>query len=58
MIQAVLPAVYPMFKAQFSLTFGQIGIIALVYQVTASLLQPGWACTPTNGRCLICCRPA
>lgn len=39
-IQALLPSVYPMLKTQFSLTFGQIGWIALVYQVTASLLQP------------------
>jgi FSR family fosmidomycin resistance protein-like MFS transporter len=29
-----------MLKANFSLSFGQIGIIALVYQATASLLQP------------------
>ena len=49
MIQAVLPAVYPMFKSEFSLTFGQIGIIALVYQVTASLLQP-WVGMYTDKR--------
>jgi len=40
LIQAVLPSVYPMLKAQYSLSFTQIGLIALVYQVTASLLQP------------------
>lgn len=40
LIQAVLPAVYPMLKTQFALSFAQIGWIALVYQVTASLLQP------------------
>ncbi|SUD84968.1 major facilitator superfamily protein [Stutzerimonas stutzeri] len=40
LIQAVLPSVYPMLKTQFSLSFAQIGWIALVYQVTASLLQP------------------
>jgi FSR family fosmidomycin resistance protein-like MFS transporter len=40
MIQAMLPAVFPMLKQSFQLSFGQIGIIALVYQVTASLLQP------------------
>lgn len=40
MIQAVLPAIFPMLKSQFALTFGEIGLIALVYQVTASLLQP------------------
>lgn len=40
LIQAVLPSVYPMLKTQYSLSFSQIGWIALVYQVTASLLQP------------------
>lgn len=40
MIQAMLPAIFPMLKSSFSLSFGQIGLIALVYQVTASLLQP------------------
>jgi FSR family fosmidomycin resistance protein-like MFS transporter len=40
LIQALLPSVYPMLKTQFSLSFGQIGWIALVYQATASLLQP------------------
>lgn len=40
LIQAVLPAVYPMLKVSFSLSFAQIGWISLVYQMTASLLQP------------------
>ena len=40
LIQALLPSVYPMLKTQFSLSFGEIGWIALVYQITASLLQP------------------
>jgi len=40
LIQAMLPAIFPMLKADFDLSFGQIGLIALVYQVTASLLQP------------------
>ncbi|AIJ47512.1 Fosmidomycin resistance protein [Comamonas testosteroni TK102] len=40
LIQAMLPSIYPLLKSNFSLSFGQIGIIALVYQVTASLLQP------------------
>ncbi|MFA5490021.1 MAG: MFS transporter [Candidimonas sp.] len=40
LIQALLPSIYPMLKTQFSLSFGQIGGIALAYQVTASLLQP------------------
>ncbi len=40
LIQAVLPAIYPMLKAKYHLTFGQIGWLAMVYQITASLLQP------------------
>ena len=40
LIQAVLPSIYPMLKSNFSLSFAQIGWIALIYQVTASLLQP------------------
>ncbi|WP_292037080.1 MULTISPECIES: MFS transporter [unclassified Brevundimonas] len=40
LIQAVLPAIYPMLKTRFALSFTQIGLVALVYQFTASLLQP------------------
>ena len=40
LIQAVLPAIYPMLKTNFSLSFAQVGLISLVYQITASLLQP------------------
>ncbi len=40
LIQSLLPAVYPMLKTQYVLSFGQIGCIGLVYQITASLLQP------------------
>ncbi len=40
MIQAVLPSIYPMLKANFTLSYAQIGLISLVYQITASLLQP------------------
>ncbi len=40
MIQSVIPAIYPMIKDRFSLTFAQIGIITLVFQLTSSLLQP------------------
>lgn len=40
LIQAVLPAIYPMLKEQYLLTFTQIGLITLIFQVTASLLQP------------------
>lgn len=40
LIQALLPSIYPMLKTDFALSFGQIGWIALAYQITASLLQP------------------
>ena len=39
-IQSMLPALYPMLKADFVLSFGEIGLISLVWNVTASLLQP------------------
>jgi Arabinose efflux permease len=40
LIQAVLPAIYPMLKANFSLSFAEVGLISFVYQITGSLLQP------------------
>lgn len=40
MLQSLLPAVYPTLKADLNLTFGQIGLVTLAYQLTASLLQP------------------
>lgn len=40
LIQSMLPAIFPMLKAQFELSFSQVGLIALIYQMTASLLQP------------------
>src|SRR5438477_1403169 len=40
LLQSLLPAVYPILKAQFALDFGQIGLITLTYQAVASLLQP------------------
>ncbi len=39
-MQAVLVSVYPMLRDNYALTFAQIGMITLVFQVTASLLQP------------------
>lgn len=39
-IQAVLPAIYPMLKDSFALTFGQVGLITLTFQLTASIFQP------------------
>lgn len=40
MMQSLLPAIYPMLKSSYHLDFGQIGLITLAYQMTASLLQP------------------
>jgi FSR family fosmidomycin resistance protein-like MFS transporter len=40
MMQSLLPAIYPGLKADFQLDFGQIGLITLTYQITASILQP------------------
>ncbi len=40
MMQALLPAIYPDLKTNFGLSFGEIGIVTLVYQLTASILQP------------------
>ncbi|CAN5490199.1 MFS transporter [soil metagenome] len=39
-IQSVIPAIYPVFKDTFSLSFTQIGLITLTFQLTASILQP------------------
>ena len=39
-IQAVIPAIYPLLKESFQLTFGQVGLITLTFQLTASILQP------------------
>ena len=40
LLQSLLPAIYPLFKAKFDLDFLHIGLIALANQLTASLLQP------------------
>ena len=40
MMQSLLPAIYPILKGGFDLDFGQIGLLTLTYQITASLLQP------------------
>jgi MFS transporter, FSR family, fosmidomycin resistance protein len=40
MMQSLLPAIYPGLKTDFHLSFGQVGLITLVYQMTASILQP------------------
>lgn len=40
MIQSLILAIYPILQADFHLSFVQIGMITLTYQLTASLLQP------------------
>lgn len=38
--QSLLPSIYPLLKSGFNLTFTQVGLITLTYQVVASILQP------------------
>ena len=40
MMQSLLPSIYPILKQEYALSFAQVGIITLTFQVTASLLQP------------------
>ena len=40
LLQSVITAVYPLFKQDLSLSFAQIGLITLVYQMSASVFQP------------------
>ena len=40
MIQSLLPAIYPLLRDNYHLDYGQIGLITLVFQLTASMLQP------------------
>ena len=40
LIQSLLPAIYPILKANYALDFGEVGLITLTFQTTASLLQP------------------
>ena len=39
-VQSLIPAIYPMLKAAFALSFAQVGLMTLTLQLTASLLQP------------------
>ncbi len=40
MIQSLIPAIYPIIKTAYQLDYGQIGLITLAFQISASLLQP------------------
>jgi MFS transporter, FSR family, fosmidomycin resistance protein len=52
-MQSLAPALYPVFHEKFALSFFQIGVITLVFQITASFLQPPIGYTldkrPVNG---------
>ena len=39
-MQSLLPAIYPLIKTTYALDFGQIGLLSLAFQLTASVLQP------------------
>jgi FSR family fosmidomycin resistance protein-like MFS transporter len=39
-IQSLFPALYPLLEQSFALSYTQVGLITLVFQGTASLLQP------------------
>lgn len=59
MIQSLILAIYPLLQSEFSLTFMQIGMITLTFQLASSLLQPVVATGPINircrGRCQLAC---
>ncbi len=40
MLQSLLPALYPMLRGTYRLSFTQIGLLTFTFQFTASLLQP------------------
>jgi len=40
LLQAVIPAIYPKLEAKYHLTFAQVGMITLCYQLAASIFQP------------------
>src|SRR5262249_58086106 len=40
MMQSLVPALYPIFKSSYGLSFSQVGLITLASQFTASMLQP------------------
>jgi FSR family fosmidomycin resistance protein-like MFS transporter len=40
MMQSLIVAIYPLLKGEFQLSFAQIGVISLTYQLCASILQP------------------
>ncbi len=39
-MQSIISAIYPLLKVNLSLSYGEIGLIALVYQISSSIMQP------------------
>jgi len=39
-IQSLIPAIYPIVKDSFRISFAQVGLITLVFQLSSSILQP------------------
>jgi len=39
-IQSLIPSIYPILKESYALSFAEIGLITMTWQVTASILQP------------------
>jgi FSR family fosmidomycin resistance protein-like MFS transporter len=52
-LQSIIPAIYPVVKNTFSLSFAQVGLITLTFQLSASILQPFVVCIPTENLNLI-----
>jgi len=48
MMQSLLPALYPMLRSSYQLSFTQIGLLTFTFQFTASLLQPLVGHSPTR----------
>jgi FSR family fosmidomycin resistance protein-like MFS transporter len=40
LMQSLVPALYPILKTSYGLSFSQVGLITLAFQCTASMLQP------------------
>jgi len=40
LMQSLLPAMYPMLKVSYALSFSQVGLLTFTFQFTASILQP------------------
>src|SRR5690554_3326167 len=40
LIQSLVPAMYPLLKANYQLTFTQVGLITLCFQLSSSIFQP------------------